>query len=58
MNTVKVPEHTKYDTEKRSALTAQTTPEGNIARANIRDDLRPELIVTPKSAQGWGKTGE
>ena len=58
MNTVKVPENTRYDIKKRSALTVQNAPEGNKARANIKDDLRPKLIVTSKSAQGWEKSGK
>lgn len=53
MNTVKVPKDARYDMEKRSALTVQNAPEGNKARANIKDELRPKLIVTSKSAQRW-----
>ena len=53
MNTVKVPENTRYDIKKRSALTVQNAPEGNKTRANMKDRLRPTLTVTSKSAQRW-----
>ena len=53
MNTTKVTQRTRYDTQKRSALTVQNTSEGSKASANIKDELRPKLIIASKSTQGW-----